>query len=122
MFKLMRYFSIASFVSIIAASIGLSMLYRQFAIDDVVRLGESGNREITQVFANATGEQWRSFLALAPALSADQLRAHPQTLSLHDSIRSIVKGTSIVKIKVYTLDGRTVFSSDARQIGASPCR
>ncbi len=43
MFKLMRHFSIASLVSILAASLGLSMLNRKIGTGDIVRLGESGN-------------------------------------------------------------------------------
>ncbi len=116
-FALMRYFSIASLLSIIAASLGLSLLYRKIALDDVVRLGESGNTEITQVFANAFGERLSAFVAMAPALSADHLRAHPQTVELHALIRSAVKGTAVIKVKAYTLDGRTVYSSEAKQIG-----
>ena len=117
MFKLLRLFSIASLLSIIAATVGLSLLQRQLAIADVTRLGEAGNVDITRVFANAYTEPLREFMALAPTLTADQLKIHPQTTRLHDSIRGAVSGTDIVKIKAYTLDGRTVYSSQARQIG-----
>jgi signal transduction histidine kinase/HPt (histidine-containing phosphotransfer) domain-containing protein/ActR/RegA family two-component response regulator len=116
-FQLLRHFSIASLISIAAASIALSMLHRQMAVDELVRLGESGNVEITRVVANTYREPLRELLAAAPELSADALRMHPRTVALHESIRAAVLGTSVIKIKLYNLDGRTVYSSEARQIG-----
>ena len=117
MFKLMRYYSIASLASIVAASIGLGLLMNQRATDDVTQFGETGNAEIARVIVNTYREPLRQFLALAPALSTDQLKSHVETKLLHDSIRKTVDGTPIVKIKAYGLDGRTVYSSDASQIG-----
>ena len=117
MFRLLRYFSIASLLSIIAASLGLSLLHRKLAIDDLVRMGEAGNREITQTISNAFGEPLRAFIAKAPGLSAEQLHADADTARLFETIRGVVKGTSVIKFKAYTLDGRTVFSSESRQIG-----
>ena len=117
MFRLLRYFSLASLVSIIAATVGLSILQQKLATDDVVRLGEAGNAENGRVLANTYAEPLRAFLALAPTLSAEQLQVHPQTRQLHELLRRAVGGTGIIKIKAYTLDGRTVYSSEARQIG-----
>ncbi len=117
MFKLLRYFSVASLLSIIAASIGLSILQRKLATDDVIRLGEAGNAETARVLANTYAEPLRSFLALAPTLSVEQLQVHSQTRQLHEVLRAAVNGSKVIKIKAYTLDGRTVYSSDARQIG-----
>lgn len=117
MFKLTRYYSIASLASIVAASIGLSVLMNQRATDDVTQFGETGNAEIARVIVNIYREPLRQFLALAPALSTDQIKSHVETKLLHDSIRKTVAGTPIIKIRAYTLDGRTVYSSDESQIG-----
>ena len=103
--------------SSISATVGLSILQQKLALDDVIRLGEAGNAETTRVLANTYAEPLRSFLALAPTLSAEQLQVHSQTRQLNELLRRAVSGTSIIKIKAYTLDGRTVYSSEARQIG-----
>ncbi len=125
MFKLLRHFSIASFLSIAAALIGLTLILRQLAASDLIRFSEFGNSEIARILSNTHRETLRSFLALAPNLSAEQLRAHSQTAQLHDAIKSALKETPIIRIKAYTLDGRTVYSSEASQIGednsASAC-
>jgi len=117
MFKLLRYFSVTSLLMIIAVGVGLSMMLRQIAIGDMVRLGEVANAEVARVLANTYRAPLSAFLAFAPALSTEQLKQHPQTTQLNEAIRSAVKGSAILKVKVYTLDGRTVYSSEPRQIG-----
>ena len=117
MFKLLRHFSVASLLSIIAALVGLTLILQQVAANNLLRFGESGNSEIARVLSNTQREPLRSFLVLAPTLSADQLKAHSQTTQLHETIKSALKETPVIKIKAYTLDGRTVYSSESSQIG-----
>jgi len=45
------------------------------------------------------------------------LRAHPATAMLREAVVAQMRGTNVVKVKLYDLDGRTVFSTDTRQIG-----
>ena len=117
MVKLMRYYSIASLVSILAASIGLGALMRQRASSDVTQFGETSNAEIARVMVSTYREPLRQLLALAPTLSTEQLKFHTETRRLHEAIKKTVDGTPIVKIKAYSLDGRTVYSGDTSQIG-----
>ncbi len=118
MFNLLRYFSITSFVSILAASIGLSVLYYQSAVRDLARAGQEQNEALTTVITNTIWSELAPILDAAVAVrSADEIRKHADTASLHERLRAIIRGTTILKIKVYTLDGRTVYSSDPTQIG-----
>ena len=43
--------------------------------------------------------------------------ASPEITDLHQDVVALMKGTSVVKVKVYNLQGVTVFSTEARQIG-----
>ena len=117
MFKLTRYYSIASLVSIVAASIGLSVLMNQRATSDVTHFGETKNAEMARVLVNTHRLPLRQLLALAPSLTDEQLKSHLKTKQLHDAIKSTVDGTPIIKIKAYSLDGRTIYSTDPSQIG-----
>ena len=117
MFRLLHYFSIASLLSIVAASIGLSAFYSWAAREDILRFGEMNNVDLTRVFANNFEHVWKPLLLAAPSLSAAQLRVDPQTETLHGAIRAAVAGTSVLKVKLFTLDGRTVYSSEPGQIG-----
>jgi GAF domain-containing protein len=50
-------------------------------------------------------------------LSRDELQAHPETARLQQAVLAQMQHLSVLKIKVYNLEGLVVFSTDARQIG-----
>ena len=122
MFPLMRYYLIASLVSIIAAVIALSAWVHMRTPETVMQFGETENTEIARMLVNIHGESMRSMLALAPSLSTGQLKAHPQSSQLDDAIKNAINGTPIIKIKIFSPEGRTLYSSDARQIGEDRSR
>jgi signal transduction histidine kinase/DNA-binding NarL/FixJ family response regulator/HPt (histidine-containing phosphotransfer) domain-containing protein len=122
MFNLLRYFSITSLLSILAATIGLSFLYREFALRDLSHLGEEHNERLAKFITNTIWPDFGPFIDRTAALKADEIKRHPDTAGLHERIRSITSGTSVLKIKIYTLDGRTAYSSEAIQIGEDKSR
>jgi diguanylate cyclase (GGDEF)-like protein len=117
MFRLLRYFSFTSLVSIVAVAAALGLFYRETAVRSLVALGEANNKALTVVLANSLWPRLAPYLAVADALPAAQLKAHPQRAELASALAAHVQGLSVVKVKMYDLRGRTVFSSEARQIG-----
>ena len=53
MFRLLRYFSISSAIAITVVTVVLLILYRQNAIDDLLRFGEAQNEALTRSLANS---------------------------------------------------------------------
>jgi diguanylate cyclase (GGDEF)-like protein len=117
MFRLLRYFSLASLISIIAVAAALGIFYRDFAVRSLVAMGEANNRALTAVLANSMWPRLAPYLATADALDTEKLNAHPGRAALAAALVDHVKGLSVAKVKVYDLRGRTVFSSEAKQIG-----
>ena len=119
MFRLLRYFSIASLVSMVLAAIVLGTLHQLFEKNHLLGYGESRNVALTQAFSNRIWPQFRNFANEAKSLDADALRRHPDTAKLRLSVRDAVRNTPTVRVIIYQLDGRILFSTDAAQIGAS---
>lgn len=117
MFRLLRYFSLASLISIIAVAAALAFFYRDLAVRSLVAMGESNNRALTVVLANSMWPRLAPYLANAETLPTAQLKDHPGRAALAASLAEHVKGLSVAKVKVYDLRGRTIFSSEAKQIG-----
>jgi len=117
MFKLLRYFSIASLVSIVVASVLLGVLYRELAIRNLLEMGEDHNLDMTRAFANTLWPMVEPVVRASARLSADELRALPEIRQLHDAVYAEARGLSVAKIKVYNLSGLTAYSSEERQIG-----
>ena len=117
MFKLLRYFSLTSLASIVIVSVLLAVFYRQMAMSDIFASGERHNVALTRVLANSIWPQFGAFLTNPGPLSDDALRHHADTARLRAALAQAVDGLSVLKIKIYDRNGRTVFSSEAKQIG-----
>ncbi len=117
MFRLLRYFSIASLVSIAIASVLLGMVYREIAMRELFVMGEKHNVDITRAFANSLWPEFAEFVKSSGSLNPEQLRNHPRIKKLNAAVYAQANGLSALKIKIYDTQGHTVYSSDARQIG-----
>ena len=117
MFRLLRYFSIASLISMVLAAAVLGAIYRQIATRHLLELGESNNVALTQTLANSLWPQLRGFTDAARQLEVEALRRHPAIVELRDVVVEQMRDTKMVKVKFYNLDGRTLFSTEAKQIG-----
>jgi signal transduction histidine kinase len=116
-FRLVSYFAVASVVAFAIVALILTVFYRQAAIADLLALRESSNIALTQAFANSLWTEFVPFIASTSNVSANEMRANPELTRLYESVAAQMEGLSVVKVKVYDLEGRTVFSTDFNQIG-----
>ena len=116
-FRLVRYFSIASLVAVALVATLLGLVYRQTALSDLTKLAETHNVALTQALSNSIWPQFAPFVPSISRLSGDELQAHPQTAKLYDAVLRQMKGLAVVKIKIYNLEGMTIFSTQTSQIG-----
>ena len=121
-FHLLPNFSIVS-LSTFAIAIGLlAVFYRQQVVNDLVTSTEENNIAITQIFANTLWSEYGPFLSSTHILSDEALVAHPRSRQLREDTLSQFEGLSVAKVKIFDLQGRTVFSTDESQIGADKSR
>ena len=117
MFKLLRYFSLTSFVSVVIVAAILGFLYREIAIHSLVTMGESNNQAVTRVLANSVWPKLMPYLATADTLPNERLQEHPDREMFAETLTTHLRGLSVAKVKVYDMGGRTIFSTDPQQIG-----
>lgn len=118
MFHLVRYFSIASLVSMVIAAMVLGLLYREIAEDNLLQLGESKNAALSKVFANTFWPYYSAFVPDLEKMGDEEIRHHPITAQLKRDIARSTMGVDVIKVKIYTLSGFTIFSTDIGQIGS----
>ncbi|MFO7682454.1 MAG: HAMP domain-containing sensor histidine kinase [Chloroflexota bacterium] len=117
MFRLQRYFTITSLVAFLLIALLLGYFFRVLAVSDLISASESKNVALTQTFANFLWPEFAFFVSDASEMDMTELQNHPRTQELYDLIQAQMSGLSVVKIKVYDLDGLTVFSTEKAQIG-----
>jgi len=117
MFKLSRYFSIASAIGIIVVITSLSLFNRHFAINSLLTHETRHSEELTVFFRNSIWPKHASFLKNAHRIPKAELPARKEITELRKDIFYHMKELNVVKVKIYNLDGLTVFSTDPKQIG-----
>jgi signal transduction histidine kinase len=118
MFKLLRYFTITSLIAFIVVAASLGLYYRRSAVDDLVAIGESRNVSLTQAFSNSIWPDYSDFLTAVPSdFDSQELSNAPTIQALRQEILRVMQDTTVVKVKIYNLDGMTLFSTEAAQIG-----
>jgi diguanylate cyclase (GGDEF)-like protein len=116
-FFLTRYFTVLSFVLIVLAGGLLGHFVYQQESGQLLHSAESRNVATTHIFRNAL---WADFAYLtAPGVDTTpaKLRQLAEQHGLQAKVANLMRDAKIVKVKVYNLDGVTVFSSDPKQTG-----
>lgn len=117
MFKLLRYFSSASLISVVISAVVLGTVYREIATRQLLDLGESNNVALTRTLVNSLLPQWRTFLQTTVSLNKTDLLQHRDLAVMRRDIVALMHGTAVVKVKLYNLQGTTIFSTEEKQIG-----
>ncbi len=109
------------FALIGAVAIGLSLWSTWIAVvhtanERVVDSTAASNVAITAIFANHV---WDDVAPLLPAGSVDEAAArdNPHLPAIDTIVRRFVGNTDIVKVKIFNLEGRTIYASYAKQLG-----
>ncbi len=117
MFNLLRYFSLASATVILVIALAMHAVYRQSAVDDLVFMAERHNVALAQSFANTLWSGYASHVTSVSGADGGTLRAHPETRNIHEALKTLTTELPVLKVKIYDLDGLTVYSSQPSQMG-----
>ena len=101
----------------VASGVAIIVLYRQIAVQELVEITERQNVAVTRAFANSVWPRFASFVRNVPTTNGNEIRSHKTTAELDQAVRTLMRGLPALKIKVYNLNGLTVYSSQATQIG-----
>ena len=114
-YALTRNFSLASLLLTVIVAAALSWSYQYLALRDLTHLAQDRNVALTQAFSNSL---WPKFSPLLTAgTQADNLRMQAARDGLYGLAKTQMTNTEVIKIKIYGLNGITLFSSDPKQTG-----
>jgi len=117
-FGLTRRFSIACLIGVMLVTASLIVVYRALTERQLIEHETRANTELAQSFVNGVWHRHRDFVLRSTGASREELMADPGVERLMSDVRRQMSGLQVQKIKVYALDGTTIFSTDTSQIGA----
>jgi len=116
-FSVCRYFSVASLIGIVMAALVFMYFFRVASMQDLVDGGEEENIAITRALVNNIWPDFEPFMVQASSMGAKDLAAHDVYQKTYESTLKSIMGLPILKVKIFNLDGKTVFSTDKNQLG-----
>ena len=117
MYRLVRHFSLASALVIVLFSAVLGYFLHAKLMGEMVLDTEMRNASLARSFANTLGPNLKQFFDQAEAMPLDQLAGSEDYVTLDDYFHLAATGLEVLKIKLYLLDGLTVYSSQGTQLG-----
>jgi signal transduction histidine kinase len=108
MFKIFRRFSVVSFVCVAAAAILIGMFYRYTAIDGIVRLAETNNVALARSQLRLVEDHVVEYL-VATVETPSSATFRPE--AIRSMVDDLMQDASIMRIKMYNLSGRLVYST-----------
>ncbi len=117
MLRLLRYSQLIALAVLFAVVLALSLLYRGLLFDSLVESETHASVALSKTFANAIWPSHARFVMSAGALDRGTLAGREEIAALDHELRRLDDGLSVVKVKIYDLNGLTVYSTDPRQNG-----
>ena len=111
-----RFALIGGVVLLIAAGV-LAYVNQAVSIAQLKNMAEENNVALTFALSNVLREDVAMLMKIAPDLSVEALKDHPALHHIDDAVAEASLGTRIVKVKIYSPSGLTIYSSDPTQIG-----
>lgn len=97
--------------------IALTALYRSLTHDALIDQATRSNVALARSFANTIWHQVATFVEAAATLPTAELQRRAEIAQVNEQVLEKMHGLNVVKVKIYSLNGRTVFSTDPKQIG-----
>jgi signal transduction histidine kinase len=117
-FPLVRHFVLTSLIFFVAIGGTLGYHYRDMALTRMLQQQESGNINLSTVFANALWQRhFAELLRESDGKNSQELKNNSRIREIHTDVVALMRGSMTYKIKVYDPAGRTVYSSELTQIG-----
>jgi len=117
MFRLLRSFTYTSVLALVIA-LGPMLWFQHDRSNFHLRtVGEESNVALARLMATSVWPTFSDFLAAATKMDHAALRTQPATAALDAEIRRLLQGLSVQQVKIFAIDGNTVYSTDPSQIG-----
>jgi two-component system, cell cycle sensor histidine kinase PleC len=114
--RLTRQFAIVAALALVVAGLFLAVLYRTWAVRELEAMAEGNNVAVARLLANTI--IYRDANAKTSGVfDISTLETAAGVAALRKAVVESVRGTGIVKVKIYNRRGITVFSTDPTQIG-----
>ena len=114
--RLSRFATIST-VALVAVAVVLALLLRWVAVRELQEQTLASHLVLARTLSASHGTLIRPLLESAATLSSDALAGSPYVQRLNEVLAEPLQDMKLVRIKIYSPDGRVVYSTDSDRIG-----
>ena len=114
--RLTSFFTVVSIPVMVLAVVLLVFIYRLVVINSLERQVEINNVTVAKTLSNVIWEQIR-VLELSPENKESLMLNEIYADVIDRDIYKYLHGTPVLKVKVFNIEGKTVYSTDKKEIG-----
>ncbi|MCK9199966.1 MAG: histidine kinase [Gallionella sp.] len=111
MFKLLRFYSVTSFIIIFLTAALLTLFYRQVTMHWIEHLAKTNNLAVAQTALNFVGPELATYLESVPDAGERGIGSHGLPAELAAHIRRVMQDTTVSRIEIYNRNGLLIFST-----------
>jgi signal transduction histidine kinase len=116
-FRLTRSFALVAGLVMVVAAVLLSALHWYWSQDELESMAQQNNVNVARVLANLLWSRDAALLEDLAKADPDTLKTRPDVATLRGEIAALTQNAPVYRVKIYDLDGHTIFSTDDEQIG-----
>jgi len=113
MFKLLRFYSVISFIIIFLTAALLTLFYRQVTMPWIEHLAKTNNLAVAQTALNFVGPELVTYLDAETSANKREIVSHKLPAELAAHIRRVMRDTTVSRIAIYDRNGQPIFSTHA---------
>ena len=116
-FRLRRYFLLTSLPVVVIITLLSAYVYINFATSIMVEQESHANQQQTHLMGQLLWPRFQSHIMWSKGQDAISLSAAQAVATIDEIVLDLFRGSNVIKVKLYNLDGFTVYSSQRSQIG-----
>lgn len=117
MFKLLRFYSVASFLAVLGTALLVGLFYRHVAIQGIMTLAERNNLALARIALSSVKPELIDYLNRVAQPGFTRVSHPPLPPELAEAIGKLMRDNAVVRIKIYNQHGIVAFSTKTAQIG-----
>jgi signal transduction histidine kinase len=116
-FRLTRSFALVAGLVMVLAALLLSAFHWYWSQGEMESMAQQNNVNVARVLGNLLWSRHAALLEDLSKADPDTLKDRPEIATLRDEVAALTKSAAVYRVKIYDLDGHTIFSTDTRQMG-----
>ena len=117
MFRLLRYFSLASAGVIVVVISLLMVFFHHLSVEDLVNVGQRQNEILARAIGNHIWNRFGPYLSSIKEADGETILSRARTREISEELSPQIVGLPVSKVEILNLNGFIIYSTEEDEVG-----